>query len=119
MGNRPPGFPAPPYVAPGTTRTGHNGRRHIPLWARVVIGIMAFLIITGGGAFAYYQINFANSVNDITGNNALHDLGGKNSGAQQPVNVDPLTQRTNIVLLGSDTDGKGNDIATGTPWLRP
>ncbi|WP_126595488.1 LCP family protein [Dictyobacter aurantiacus] len=106
----------PPYMVAGPSKTGKaDGRRHIPIWARVVIAILAFLVITGGGAFAYYQINFANSVNDITGNSALHDINGKNKTSQQPVNADPLTQRTNILLLGSDTDGKGNDIATGKP----
>ncbi|GHO89624.1 hypothetical protein KSZ_76300 [Dictyobacter formicarum] len=115
-----PGSEAPPSIAPDATKPNKLGKfttnyRNIPIWARVAIGIMAFLIITGGSAFAYYQINFANSVNDITGNSALHDLNGKHKPSPQPVNTDPLTQRTNILLLGSDTDGKGNDVATGTP----
>lgn len=121
-----PGSGASPSLVPGLSKLSKlgtlsklNGYKNIPIWARVAIGIMAFLIITSGGAFAYYQINFANSVNDITGNQALHDVGGKNKTPQQPVNVDPLTQRTNILLLGSDTDGKSgaadNSIATGTP----
>jgi len=84
-------------------------KRRIPIWARVVIGIVVFMIVGGGAAFAYYQVNFASSVNNITGQTAIRKNGVDLS------NVDPLTQRTNILLLGSDTDGKGNDPTAGQP----
>ncbi|HTI14099.1 MAG TPA: LCP family protein [Dictyobacter sp.] len=88
--------PRPPLKSPK--------KRRIPIWARVVIGIVVFMMVGGGVAFAYYQINFASSVNNITGQTAIRKNGNSNLS-----NVDPLTQRTNILLLGSDTDGKNND----------
>lgn len=109
-GSIPPGFVQAP-AATGFTRA-HAGR-HVPIWARAVIGVLAFFIIAGGGAFAYYQFTFAGSVNSITGQDAIHD--NKSKFAPEPANIDPLTQRTNIVLLGSDTDGKNNDPDHGQP----
>ena len=108
-------LPLPPYAY------GHGGSngprppagktspRRLPLWSRIFIVILAFLMISGGGAFAYYQINYAHSINDITGQSAIR------KDATTNINADPLTQRTNIVLLGSDTDGKGNDPNAGQP----
>ncbi|GER87293.1 hypothetical protein KDW_14550 [Dictyobacter vulcani] len=98
---------------PASISTRTQSKRHIPLWARGVIGLLAFFIIVGGGAFAYYQFTFAGSVDSITGQGAIHDNTSKF--APEPANIDPLTQRTNIVLLGSDTDGKNNDPEHGQP----
>jgi LCP family protein required for cell wall assembly len=56
-----------------------------------------FLVIIAGGAFAFfsfYQVAIAPVVNVILGKS---------------------TGRTNILLLGSDTDGKGNDPTNGVP----
>ncbi len=82
-------------------------RRRFPIWARLLVVALALLAVVGGIISTYYQTNLANSLNDITGQTAIRSGG---------VSIaDPLTQRTNILLLGSDTDGKGNDPTQGTP----
>jgi LCP family protein required for cell wall assembly len=86
-------------------------RKRMPIWARIVLVVIALLLVTGGSAFAYYEFNFAHTINDITGQTAIR----KSSDQQSSQQSDPLTQRTTIVLLGSDTDGKGNDPNQGQP----
>jgi LCP family protein required for cell wall assembly len=108
--NAPPGF-APP---PATIKPGKRIKKRIPIWARIVIAAVAFLVVTGGSAFAYYEFTIGQSVADITGNSATHKVNGKEQ-VIQSTPVDPLTTRTNIMLLGSDTDGKGNDPTAGQP----
>jgi cell envelope-related function transcriptional attenuator common domain len=81
--------------------------RRIPRWARGLLIVLTVLVVLSGGAFAYYEFTYASSINDITGQTAIR----KNTVAQ----TDPLTGRTNILLLGSDTDGKGNDPTLGQP----
>ena len=115
--NVPSGFVPPSLMKP--RRRGSGKRKHLPLWARIMIAVVAFLVITGGSAFAYYEFTIGKSVADITGNSATHKLDGKNQVIQGAA-ADPLTTRTNIMLLGSDTDGKypgqgGNDPTTGQP----
>lgn len=86
-------------------------KKRVPIWARVILVVIALLIVAGGSAFAYYEFNYAHTINDITGQAAI-----RKNGAQQGSQAsDPLTQRTNIILLGSDTDGKGNDPKQGQP----
>ncbi|GCE25933.1 hypothetical protein KDA_14170 [Dictyobacter alpinus] len=109
--NVPPVMVQPPLAAAGSITKKRT--RRIPLWTRIAIGVLTFFIVAAGGAFAYYQFTFAGSVNNITGQSAIHD--GTANYPQEPTNIDPLTQRTNIVLLGSDTDGKGNDPEHGQP----
>jgi LCP family protein required for cell wall assembly len=113
--NAPPGFAQPP----ATIKPGKRTKKRLPIWARIVIAAVAFLVVTGGSAFAYYEFTIGKSVADITGNSATHEVDGKEQ-AIQSAPVDPLTTRTNILLLGSDTDGKypgegGNDPTTGQP----
>lgn len=108
--NRPPGF-APLAAIKASKR--FNLKR-LPIWARIVIAAVAFLLVTGGSAFAYYELTIGQSVADITGNSATHKVNGTNQ-VIQSVPIDPLTTRTNIMLLGSDTDGKGNDPTAGQP----
>jgi len=79
-------------------------------WLRALIIIFVVLLVAGGVGYAYYQSNYGNSLNNITSQSAIH---AKNTNTR--VNPDILNQRTNIVLLGSDTDGKGNDPTNGTP----
>ncbi|GCF08286.1 LCP family protein [Dictyobacter arantiisoli] len=108
-----PGFSGPPpefQPAPAVAAK----KRRIPIWARIAIGVLVFFLVVGGSAYAYYQFTFSKSVSDITGQGALHMVNGTTQAVQE-TNVDPLTTRTNILLLGSDTDGKGNDPTTGTP----
>lgn len=110
--NVPPGFAPPPSMLQGAG--GSKKKKRIPIWARIVIAAMTFLVITGGGAFAYYEFTIGRTVNDIVGASATHRINGQNQTIQES-NTDPLTTRTNIMLLGSDTDGKGNDPTTGQP----
>ena len=110
--NAPPGFAPPPSMLQGAS--GSKKKKRIPIWARIVIAAMAFLVVTGGGAFAYYEFTIGKTVNDIIGASATHKVNGKNQTIQES-NADPLITRTNIMLLGSDTDGKGNDPTTGQP----
>ncbi len=98
-----PYYPAQPASPPK-----QNPRR--PL--RALIIVMVVLIIAGGVSYAYYQTNYGNALNNITGQSAIHT---NSNTTNYQVNSDILNQRTNIVLLGSDTDGKGNDPTNGTP----
>ncbi len=109
-GYPPPGsFPYQQYGGqPGGPRPPQKRRRP---WLRTLIIVLVVLAIACGTAFAYYQVTFGNSLSTITGQSAIH----AHSDTTAPADVNVLTQRTNIVLLGSDTDGKGNDPNQGTP----
>jgi LCP family protein required for cell wall assembly len=107
LNNRPPAMP-------------HGKRRRVPIWARVIIGVMVVLLILAGGGFWYYQTNYASFINASTGVAAIHhqikDDG--NITANQSTSATLTGGRINILLLGSDTDGKYNDsngILQGTP----
>lgn len=102
--------------APGDQRhdgpPGKNARsgkrkkkRRVPIWARVVIGCLIALILFGGSAFAYYQVNFAGSVDNIVGQQVARAKGegDPNSNLTNGILTGP---RVNILLLGSDTDQK-------------
>ncbi|MBO0791751.1 MAG: LCP family protein [Ktedonobacteraceae bacterium] len=111
--------PAPSWKIPeppdGQKPKGRGRKkRRFPIWARVMLGILIFFIITGGSAYAYYQINYAPALNNITGKKAIHgnktgDNTNQSNNTDNSNNV--LTgKRINILLLGSDNDGKnGND----------
>jgi LCP family protein required for cell wall assembly len=65
--------------------------------------------------FAYYQIQVAPALNNILGKQAIHHpTSDGQTNIQNNVGTVP-TGRTNILLLGSDTDGKGNDPTNGIP----
>lgn len=91
-------------------------KRRVPLWARIVIGFLVTLIVLVGGgaiaAFAYYQVNFAGTVNSIVNQQVPRgqNEGDPNSSLTNGILTGP---RVNILLLGSDTDQKfqGNYIA--------
>ena len=113
--NAPPGFAPPQSMLQGAG--GSKKKKRIQL-VRVVIGAVAFLVVTGGRAFAYYEFTIGKTVNDIIGTSATHRLMVKTDHSVNEMR--PLTTRTNIMLLGSDTDGKspgngGNDPTTGQP----
>jgi LCP family protein required for cell wall assembly len=108
MGNRPPSMPP-------------RKKRRVPIWARAIIGVMIVLLVLAGGGFWYYQTNYASFISASTGQSAIHHTikDDGNTANQATTNSATLTGgRINILLLGSDTDGKYNDsngILQGTP----
>lgn len=107
LNNRPPSMP------PGKNR-------RVPIWARVLIGFVVVLLVLGGGGFWYYQTNYANFINGSTGVAAIHHTikDDGNNTANQTTSATLTGGRINILLLGSDTDGKygdSNGIDKGTP----
>ena len=108
----------PPWAKAALKR---SRKRRFPTWARIAVAALVFLMVVSGSAYAYYQANYATAINHITGQQAYHlHNGQKEDGNAQQAAVSTnnvLTSgRINILLLGSDTDGKqGNDIVTGTP----
>jgi LCP family protein required for cell wall assembly len=82
------------------------------------MGLLVLLLIIAGGTFGYYQTQIAPALNNIIGKQAIHRPDTQTSDGQTNTQNDPggvPTGRTNILLLGSDTDGKGNDPNKGTP----
>jgi LCP family protein required for cell wall assembly len=83
---------------------------------------MVVLLVLSGGGFWYYQTNYASFINASTGITAIHHQIKDDSNTtanQTAANSTALTGgRINILLLGSDTDGKYNNsnaILQGTP----
>ena len=116
-----PGTGGPPYMPPVSPGNGGGGngrnkrpkkKRRYPIWARVLTGILVFLILLGGSAFAYYQINFSAAVNNIANQQAPRSAGEEdpNQGRTGDILSGP---RINILLLGSDTDQKFGTSAGG------
>jgi LCP family protein required for cell wall assembly len=99
--------------APGNPSPGNGWspkkKKRLPVWGRIAIGLLVFLIIVTGGCFAYYETQIAPSLNNILGKSATHRTDTQDNTGSVP------TGRTNILLLGSDTDGKGNDPTNGIP----
>jgi LCP family protein required for cell wall assembly len=104
----------PPSMPPGK-------RRRVPIWARALIGVMIVLLVLAGGGFWYYQTNYASFIGASTGQEAIHHTikdDGNNTANQTTNNATLTGGRINILLLGSDTDGKygdSNGIDKGTP----
>jgi LCP family protein required for cell wall assembly len=77
-----------------------------PIWARVVVVVLALLTIIIVPSTIYYQANFAAPLNNIVSQQAPLLKGQDNPNVNQNT-VDPLSGgRINILLLGSDTDAK-------------
>lgn len=82
---------------------------------------MSIVLLIGGVGYWYYQTNFASAVTSITGHAAIHQYKGSSANTTPSATLSAnqsamLTgNRVNILILGSDTDGKGNDINNGTP----
>ena len=128
-----PGAGGPPYIYPPVSPGGNGGRgggwagggqgkrpekkRRYPMWARVVTVVMVLLMLAAGGAFAYYQINFAPALNRITDQQVKRAKGEEDP--NQGRTGDILSgQRINILLLGSDTDQKfGTSSGGATVYL--
>lgn len=106
---------APPFIQPpGPPNDGKRKKhRRFPIWARVLVGVLLFLMLVGGAGFAYYQVNFAQSINDITGQTVAR-LPGENNPNQGRTGDILSGQRINILLLGSDTDQKFGTSANGS-----
>src|SRR5579859_251692 len=96
-------------------------KRRVPIWARVVLGILIFFLTAGGVGYAYYQTHYAAALTQITGQQAIHQYANKAGDTTTQSNTNANTgdilsgNSINILLLGSDDDGKGNDEVTGTP----
>lgn len=125
--NIPGGPPYPNSLAsPGGTPPGNlapfkkRPRRRFPIWARILVAVLAVMVVGVGVAYIYYQANYAASVGNITGHQAIHHV-TVTAGASKPTQAAANTggaltgNRINILLLGSDTDGKGNDGISGSP----
>jgi LCP family protein required for cell wall assembly len=105
----------PPLMPPGK-------KRRVPIWGRVLLGFTVVLLVLAGGGFWYYQTNYASFINASTGVAAIHhgikDDGNKTVSGTSANSATLTGGRINILLLGSDTDGKYNDsngILQGTP----
>lgn len=97
-------FMQAPLVRAGKVR---RTKRRFPIWARVVVVLIALLLVGGGTAFGYYQVNFANPLGKITGQQAAQIGGDGQSTSQMVTTGNGIgTKRMNILLLGSDNDGK-------------
>ncbi|MFL5693685.1 MAG: LCP family protein [Ktedonobacteraceae bacterium] len=81
-------------------------KRRFPIWARVVVVVLALLTIIIVPSTIYYQANFAAPLDHIVGQQAPLLKGQDNPNVNQNT-VNPLSGgRINILLLGSDTDAK-------------
>lgn len=112
------GYPGyqPPF-GPGGPGGGNGGgptpnfkkrkKRRVPIWARVVLSILVIMLIAVGGGLYYYQINFAQPVSHITGQQVARYKGEDDPNSARSNSGDILSGgRINILLLGSDTDEK-------------
>lgn len=97
--------PRPPFMPPLKPR--NRSRRFSPFWISTLLSLLALFIILSGGIFAYYQTELAPSLQSILGNKAWREY------PAQPATGSELNRSMNILLLGSDTDGKNNDPERG------
>lgn len=96
------GPPSPEKRPDGKKR---KKKRRVPIWARVVIGGLLFLLILVGGGLVYYQVNFSGSVSNIVGQQVPRAAGEEDPNANLSGGI-LSGPRINILLLGSDTDQK-------------
>lgn len=90
-------------------------KRRFPIWARVIVGILTFLLILTSAGVYYYYANFSKAVGDITGQ-PLQRRAGDNPGVgKNSNNTNGILSggRFNILLLGSDDDYKSRVINGG------
>lgn len=95
-------------------RESARRKRRFPIWARVLLSFLAFIMVGSGAAYWYYQANYAAAINNITGQRAIHptttalktgDDANQSSNTNNSNNI--LTgNRINIMLFGSDNDNK-------------
>jgi LCP family protein required for cell wall assembly len=107
-----PPYSAPPMQGMTATRPPYAPRtpppllrrkqkRRFPIWARVALALVVLVVLIIGGLFTYYGTQIAPSLNGIIGYHAIH-----NDGPAQDYTPLSDQNRINILLLGSDTDGK-------------
>lgn len=116
---------APPYMQgmadgkgakPNGRKNTNKKKRRFPIWARVVVGFLIFLIVAGSAGTYYYYANFAKPLGDITGQTVTRIQGddNPNAGRDSGSNGGILSGgRFNILLLGSDDDYKSVVINGG------
>jgi LCP family protein required for cell wall assembly len=118
----PPPFTQPPRGGNGKgpgkndkNERKHKRKRRFPIWARVAVAFLLFLlIVTGSGAY-YYYANFAAPVSKITGQTVTR-IKGDNAPQGRNANTGGSILsggRINILLLGSDDDYKSVHIYGG------
>ncbi len=119
--NVPPFNPQQPINGVGGGQ-GNNGgkkqsskkKRRFPIWARVVVSILAVLLILVGSGVYYYEANFAGVVAHDTGQVAPRQKNDVNPNQNQNTGSGVLSGgRVNILLLGSDDDYKSVVINKG------
>jgi len=87
-------------------------QQRFPTWARLTTAFLAFVLLIAGGLLTYYQVEIAPSLNNIIGKGAIHHSvsSSKDATPEATVNVGNSAlssqNRINVLLLGSDTDGK-------------
>lgn len=103
----------PPYPNYGTPSSFKgNRKRRFPIWARLATGLTVFIVLIAGGLLTYYQTEIAPSLNNIIGHGAIHHSLTSNKDGTPVAAVETQSsslssqRRINILLLGSDTDGK-------------
>ncbi len=120
-----PGVGGPPNMqppmSPGNGGGGNGGgkgkrakkKRRYPIWARVLTGFMALLVLLAGTGFVYYQVNFSKAVGDTTGITVKRAKGEVDPNQRRNGGDILSGPRINILLLGSDTDQKFGTSAGG------
>lgn len=106
-GTHPQNTPVLPPLPGQTTGKKRGKKRRFPTWARIVVAVMAALLVALGSGLWYYQSNFATPITKITNQQAAH-IGEDGQSANQVTTTGNGigTKRVNILLLGSDNDGK-------------
>ena len=85
----------------------NNKKRRFPIWARIAVALLTVLLVAIGSGLWYYQSNFAAPLTKITGQQAAHIGNDGQSTYQIAATGNGIgTKRVNILLLGSDNDGK-------------
>lgn len=103
-----PGYVNGPPPSMYSAKEGKAARKkkRFPVWFTAIAAVLVAGIVVGG----YFASPYINIVSSSTGQTATHfdTTTGKNKGsAAQTTNNGPiLSKRTNILLLGSDTDTK-------------
>ena len=116
---------APPYrqgppdgkvAQPSRRKNTRKKKRRFPIWARVAVGFLTFLLIVVSVGAYYYYANFSKPLSDITGQTVTRIKGDENpnAGRNGSNNGGILSGgRFNILLLGSDDDYKSVVINQG------
>ena len=88
-----------------SARKKHKKKRRVPIWSRVVIGVLLLLIVALGSGYWYYEANYAHALSSIVGQQVQLAPGEQNPNAGRTGDI-LSGPRINILLLGSDTDEK-------------